>query len=69
MAPKPSVENHEARARADAAFHMGIAEATGNEYLDLGCLTVVRVNFWAGDSVMGSDGGAPGSPSSQRNNI
>jgi GntR family transcriptional regulator, transcriptional repressor for pyruvate dehydrogenase complex len=56
------VENHEARARADAAFHMGIAEATGNEYLISAVSTVVRVNFWAGDSVMGSDGGAPGSP-------
>lgn len=55
-------ENHEARGKADRAFHMGIAEATGNEYLISAVSTVVRVNFWAGDSVMGKDGGAPGNP-------
>ncbi len=62
LATQTNAENHEARASADRAFHLDIAEATGNEYLLSAVSTVVRVNFWAGDSVMGKDGGAPGSP-------
>jgi GntR family transcriptional repressor for pyruvate dehydrogenase complex len=47
---------------ADTAFHSGIAEATGNEYLLAAVATVNRISFWAGNMVMGSDGGTPGSP-------
>ncbi len=57
-----NAENHEARSHADSVFHTGIAKATGNEYLIAAVSTVLRLNFWAGDSAMGKDGGAPGDP-------
>ena len=49
---------------ADTAFHVGIAEATGNEYLLSAVSTVVRVQFWAVNTAMGIEGGVgtPGSP-------
>ncbi len=47
---------------ADKAFHLGIAEATGNEYLVSAVTTVIPLQFWAGDTSMGIDGGKPGSP-------
>jgi GntR family transcriptional repressor for pyruvate dehydrogenase complex len=43
-------------------LHCGIAEATGNEYLLATVTTVIRLHFWAGNTVMGDDGGTPGSP-------
>ncbi|MBA3823083.1 MAG: FadR family transcriptional regulator [Ktedonobacterales bacterium] len=47
---------------ADTAFHAGIAEATGNEYLLSAVATVISLQFWAGDTAMGEEGGKPGSP-------
>jgi DNA-binding FadR family transcriptional regulator len=49
---------------ADTTFHRGIAEATGNEYLLAAVTTVIRLNFWAGDTAMGADGGQWGKPGS-----
>jgi GntR family transcriptional regulator, transcriptional repressor for pyruvate dehydrogenase complex len=47
---------------ADTIFHVGIAEATGNEYLLAAVSTVVRVQFWAVNTEMGIEGGIAGSP-------
>jgi GntR family transcriptional regulator, transcriptional repressor for pyruvate dehydrogenase complex len=59
-----SAENQDPLAFTDAdkAFHLGIAEATGNEYLVSAVATVIPLQFWAGDTAMGSEGGKPGSP-------
>lgn len=62
LGAQSNAENHEAWTRADTDFHMGIAQATGNEYLISAVSTVIRLQFWAGDRVMGNDGGTPGNP-------
>jgi GntR family transcriptional repressor for pyruvate dehydrogenase complex len=64
LATQTSAERQEARqfTEADTDFHLGIAEATGNAYLISAVATVIRLQFWASDTAMGSDGGKPGSP-------
>jgi GntR family transcriptional regulator, transcriptional repressor for pyruvate dehydrogenase complex len=64
LATKDSAERQEARewTEADTAFHLGIAEATSNEYLASAVAAVIPVHFWAGDTAMGIDGAKPGSP-------
>jgi GntR family transcriptional repressor for pyruvate dehydrogenase complex len=64
LATKDSAERQEARewTEADTAFHLGIAEATSNEYLASAVAAVIPVHFWAGDTAMGVDGAKPGSP-------
>jgi GntR family transcriptional regulator, transcriptional repressor for pyruvate dehydrogenase complex len=64
LATKESAERQEANqfSEADTTFHLGIAEATGNEYLASAVAAVIPVHFWAGDTAMGAEGGKPGSP-------
>jgi DNA-binding FadR family transcriptional regulator len=60
-----SAESQDVRqfTEADTAFHIGIAEATRNEYLLAAVSTVVRVQFWAVNTEMGIEGGV-GTPGS-----
>ncbi len=65
LATKEGAERQDSRmfTEADTAFHLGIAEATGNEYLISAVATVVRLQFWSVNTALGTDGGKPGSGS------
>ena len=64
LATKASAERQEGSqfSEADRDFHLGIAEASSNDYLASAVAAVIPVQFWAGDSVMGIEGGKPGNP-------
>jgi GntR family transcriptional repressor for pyruvate dehydrogenase complex len=64
LATQSSAERQDARqfTEADTAFHLGIAEATGNEYLLSAVAAVVRLQFWTVNTALGNDGHTPGSP-------
>ncbi len=64
LATRDSAERQEGSqfSEADTEFHLGIAEASGNAYLASAVGAVIPVQFWAGDSVMGIEGGKPGNP-------
>src|SRR5690242_1525660 len=65
LATKEAAERQDSRlfTEADTAFHLGIAEATANEYLISAVATVVRLQFWSVNAALGTDGGKPGSGS------
>lgn len=46
---------------ADVRFHLGIAEATANEYLLSAVSAVIRLHIWTTDIAMAPEGGIPGS--------
>ncbi len=48
---------------ADTRLHLGIAEATANEYLLSAVSAVNRLHIWTTAIAMGAEGGTPGSPS------
>lgn len=63
-ATQASAERQDANqfTEADREFHVGIAEATGNQYLISAVATVTRLQFWTVNTTMGNDGSTPGSP-------